>query len=161
MNKFVEDDSIQFEEIKGKIIFFANIPYFSVEKLNQFLKKVNLSLEYKWFESSSLTESNPDIAEDTLQLNKAVNFENHIEDTLAYFKLHQDDNPLYIFLICKPKKVLAADAIDFLYHHMNALYKGILRRNKDSWLIINASVDELPTEAQMKRAKGILIFLII
>ena len=147
---------IQYDEIRGKIIFFMEIPYFSVEKLNQFLKKQHLFLEYKWFESTLLTKANPYITEDTLQLNELVNFKKHIEDTLAYLKLHKDDNPLYIFLICKPKVFLVND-IDFLYHHMNALYKGIFKRNKESWLIINASVDELPTEAQMKRAKGILI----
>jgi GMP synthase-like glutamine amidotransferase len=139
---------IQYDLIKGRMIYFVELPEFDVDNLNKVLAQLNYEFSFI-YKKYSFTDS---ITNNENSLLSLFDFDSFIKDTQKAF---EDDTVDYFIIIsCKPPGARKDQAGFF---HFPALFHGIFRKNREKWLYYVCSTDELPDEKILKKVKAVLI----
>ena len=155
-----ESPLIQYDEIKGKMVYFIKFPEIKdLNSLNLNLKEINYNLQFEYFNiennsnnSNSNNNSNNNIDPNTLQLLNFINYKTFISETQK--NIENDNLDYYIVLAIKPASLNKADQAGFF--HFPALFQGLYRRNNEKWVYKVCSL-ELPSLNELKKAKAIII----
>ena len=140
---------VQYDDIKEEVIYFLEIPYFSIDELNSLMKQENKKFIYindNNFNSIKLSNETKTLF-DILSISQ---MKEHIINTL---KMKEEKKyEIYIILSLKtPGK----DQNGFF--HFPALFQSLYRKNNEEWKYINVSTDGLPSEELTAKTKAILI----
>jgi len=138
---------IQYDNIRGKLIYFLELPAINLNLLNENLQKLNYEYTFMYhkysYENSQL---------DKLKLLNCFDFNSHIQQTK---KLASEDlMEYYVIVSCKPKGEQKDQAGFF---HFPALFNGLYRKNGEKWLYVLPSIQELPDEIILSKCKAIII----
>ena len=152
LRKFTEI-KCQFDDIEGQMYYFLKINPIDTDLLNAAVKELNVTLSFKWFSTEELLQisSGYQIEKAIQQFAAIVNIPEHIKQTALYHELPLAEQNVYILLIYKKTHI----EFEYFIGHLPALYLGIYRRNRETWLIFNPARDEYPSEDILKIAKGI------
>lgn len=154
LNELSSDKIIQYDDIKGEVTFFYEIPYLNLDSLNENLKKLNYFSQFTYINTDNSIDSIKDsLSESALKYFNTISLstiKNHILHSLK--ELSNPNNPIYIILACK---TAGKDQEGFF--HFPALLKGLYKKNLENWKYLVTSVDPLPTEEELEKVKAILI----
>ena len=140
---------VQYDDIKEEVIYFLEIPYFSIDELNSLMEQENKKFIYINDNNyNSIILSNETKA--LFDIISISQMKKHIINTL---KIKEEKKyEIYIILSLKtPGK----DQNGFF--HFPALFQSLYRKNNEEWKYINVSTDGLPSEELIAKTKAILI----
>ena len=154
LNELSSDKIIQYDDIKGEVTFFYEVPYLNLDTLNESLKKLNYFAQFMYINTDiSIENIKESLSESTIKYFNTTSLStinNHILHTIK--ESYNPNNPLYIILACK---TAGKDQEGFF--HFPALLKGIYKKNLENWKYVAPSVDPLPTEEELGKVNAILI----
>ena len=114
---------------------------------------------FKWFKLEELVDlTEIKILWPLKEFVEVVDIAAHLKEKQAYDMLPLSKQNVYVLLICKTDSARIPE-IDYFYDHLPALFLGIYKRNKETWLVYNAGRDEFPSDEVMKYAKGTFCYL--
>lgn len=142
---------IQYDDIDFTKLFFIEIPFCNMEKLNKKLEENKFKYSFDYFDKKNFVKKK--IGKETLDILNKLNLDKiieHIKSTEEVIK--KDELDLYIVLACK-----LSGEDEKGYFHFPSLFSGIYRRNKEKWEYIVASNCVFPNEEILNKTKCILI----
>lgn len=152
MNRLV-NCSCQYDELEGEIFFFLEYQN-DAEALNAFLADLGVERCFKWLSIEDIKKNQTlKLHSSFLQLSAIIDLEKHIEESKIYHSLPLDKKGIYVLLVFRPNFNKGPE-FDPFKDHTAALFYGIYRRNKETWLFYNAGAGEFPDEEISKHTKG-------
>lgn len=150
LNK-LSNNPIQYDSIKGEIIYFIEFPFISIDAYNSILleKKVKIIFTYinkDNFPFIKLIEETKNIF-NNIAIEK---MEEHIKSTL---KMKEEEN--YKTFIILSLKTPGKDQNGFF--HFPALFQSLYRKNDENWIYQNVSTEGIPSDELLSKTKAIII----
>ena len=122
-----QSNLIQFENIQNRIVLFYELKPWDLDKVNENLKKINLSFELKYFKYKEKTRGvvNPL----NYKIKHSFDFNTHINNTKKLFEENKFKNVIFLdsWEICKVKLTQSN------FYNYFAVFQAIFRKNNEKW----------------------------
>jgi len=154
----LSDNPVQFDSIKDHLIYFYEIDYLNLEKLNKQLDSINYKYRFSYLDISNDASPKEEdsisvqVAPLTEKLLKTIgNIQNFIDESKV-----TEDSPKFVIISCILPETQGYD--DWGYWLYPSIFIGLYRKNKEKWIYCRSDLNQLPDDSILMNNCKALVF---
>ena len=146
--KLLCEDSYVYQEQNGDVNYFIEIPFLNVETVNYVALQKGINIEMKYFSLEEiLDEENKLVSEDLKNCLRKRDIQMYIKKFILELEPVETQDH-YAVISCDP------NAKSYM---LNSLHYSVFRKHGEHWRFYKAYENDLPTDEELKKLKGIII----